>query len=248
MINVTRGPRPASLDNSKIKKYLEQLTVYNQLSEEEQKATQKPDAGAYRKSDLLEAFDRDFYSKCYLTEQRFANSWAMDVEHFRSKAFGQSPELKYEWSNLYPCTHDANICKPTNAPEGGYLDPCDLADDVEKEIVYTLGFGGQVFFDPLNETNIKAKNTASLLNKVHNGTDKDSKKKAKTLQLLIDQKLHEVIDLIVEWLAAGKNGRTEEEVRLSRSIKNLLSKKAHFTMLLRSHKYVKKHIPPDFLD
>lgn len=248
MINVTRGPRPLSLDRLEIRTYLDQVIFYNELSEEEKKIATKPNAGEYRNADVLEAFDRDFHSKCYLTEQKYVNSWAMDIEHFKSKSFSQSPELKYEWSNLYPCSHDANMSKPKSDPEGGYLDPCNEADDVEKEIVYTLGFGGKAFFDPLNETNIKAKNTVLLLDKIHNGVDKDSVKKAKTLQLLINQKLEEVIDLIIDWLAAGKNGNKEEEVRLSRQIKNLLSRKSHFTMLLRSHKYVKKHIPVDFLD
>lgn len=159
MINVTKGTRPTSLDRAEIKEYLEQLADYNLLDEEAKKNASKPDAGAYRNSDVLKAFDRDFYSKCYLTEQKFANSWTMDVEHFRSKAFGLFPELKYDWNNLYPCSHDANLLKPKKDPVEGYLDPCNPNDDVETDIIYTLGFGGEAFFDPLDNSNIKAKNT-----------------------------------------------------------------------------------------
>ena len=119
----------------------------------------------------------------------------MDIEHFRSKAFGQFPELKYEWSNLYPCSHDANMSKPRIEPIGGYLDPCDLNDDVEKEIVYTLEMGGVAFFDVLNENNIKAINTCKLLYKIHNGIDDYSTKKTAELRFLISKKEREVIDL-----------------------------------------------------
>lgn len=246
MINIIRGESPKSLDKPEIQQYLTQLATYNLLDEEAKKTAQKPDAGAYRNSDILEAFDRDFYSKCYLTEQKYANSWAMDIEHFRSKAFGQFPELKYKWDNLYPCSHDANIMKPKKEPIGGYLDPCDLADDVEKEIVYTLEFNGEASFDPLNLINIKAKNTAELLEKIHNGIDKDSNQKTATLRLFINKKADEVKELIMEWLDV--KGNLEDEIRIGRKIKNILSRKSDFTMLLRSLSCVKRYVPAEFLD
>ncbi|GGD71510.1 hypothetical protein GCM10011514_39530 [Emticicia aquatilis] len=246
MINVTRGQRPTSLDRTEIRGYLEQLADYNLLDEETRKKAAKPDAGAYRNSDVLEAFDRDFYSKCYLTEQKYANSWAMDIEHFKSKAFGQFPELKYDWDNLYPCSHDANLLKPKKDPADGYLDPCDPNDDVEREIVYTLGLGGVAFFDPLDNSNIKAKNTAYLLDKVHNGGDFDSKQKTAEVRLLIAKKAEDVKEAIMAWLDA--KGNLQEEIRTSRKIKNLLSRKSDFTMLLRSLDCVRKYVPADFLD
>lgn len=246
MINVTRGTRPTSLDRAEIREYLEQLADYNLLDEEAKKNASKPDAGAYRNSDVLKAFDRDFYSKCYLTEQKYANSWAMDIEHFKSKAFGQFPELKYSWDNLYPCSHDANLLKPKKDPVEGYLDPCNPNEDVEKEIVYTLGLGGVAFFDPLDNSNIKAKNTASLLDKVHNGLDFDSKQKTAELRLLIAKKVEDVNKAIMEWLHV--KGNLEEEIRTGRKIKNLLSREADFTMLLRSLDCVRKYVPADFLD
>lgn len=246
MINVTRGQRPTSLDRTEIREYLEQLADYNLLDEEIRKKAAKPDAGAYRNSDVLEAFDRDFYSKCYLTEQKYANSWAMDIEHFKSKAFGQFPELKYDWDNLYPCSHDANLLKPKKDPADGYLDPCNPNEDVEKEIIYTLGLGGVAFFDPLDNSNIKAKNTAYLLDKVHNGLDFDSKQKTAELRHLITKKAEDVKEAIMDWLHV--KGNSEEEIRASRKIKNLLSRKSDFTMLLRSLACVRKYVPANFLD
>lgn len=247
MINITRGKSPNSLDNPDIKTYLEKVAAYNNLSEDDRKTTLQPKGGiSYRNSDVLEAFDRDFHSKCYLTEQKFLNSWAMDIEHFRSKAFGQFPELKYEWTNLYPCSHDANMSKPRIEPIEGYLDPCNSNDDVEKEIIYTLGFNGESNFDVLNLANKKSINTLNLLDKIHNGSDFDSKQKTATLRYYINKKSDEVKDLIMEWL--NVKGNLEDEIRASRKIKNILSRKSDFTMLLRSLSCVKKYVPNDFLD
>lgn len=244
MINVLRGSKPESLESDAIKLYLDDIIHYNSLDSADKKNATKPDAGTYRNSDLLEAFDRDFYSKCYLTEQKFANSYSMDIEHFKSKSI--YPELKYEWTNLYPCSHDANMFKPRNEPNGGYLDPCNEADDVENEIVYTLELGDNASFDALVESNIKAKNTAHLLNKIHNGDNYDSEKKTAQLRLLIQKKSDEVKELIMDWLNPITVGA--DKIRAEKKLKNLLSRKSDFTMLLRSMSCVKKHIPVSFLD
>ncbi len=247
MINVNRSPTPASLQRPDIKTYLEEVAKYNSLSVDEKKTAQKPDAGSYRAEDVLEALGNDFHSKCYLTEQKFANAWAMDIEHFKSKAFGQHPDLKYEWTNLYPCSHDANMLKPRIDPEGGYLDPCSPDDDVEKEIVYTLGLNGIARFYALNKENIKAKNTAQLLDKVHNGgKDKDAQMKTATLRLYIQKKSFVLVELIMDWQSV--KGNQEEELIIGGKIKDLLSRESDFTMLLRSLSCVKKHIPQEFLD
>ena len=248
MINITRGDKPTTLDRPEIQRYLDEVIAYNKLSKEEKKKAKEPDAGAYRNSDVLEAFDRDFHSKCYLTEQKYQTSYSMDIEHFKSKAFGQFPELKYEWSNLYPCSHDANMSKSRNEPTGGYLDPCDSNDDVEKEIVYSLEMGGVAYFDVLNKDNVKAVNTCNLLHKIHNGTDEYSKKKTSELRLLISKKERDVIELIMEWLSSKLRNNSVEEIRLGGQLRRLLSRKSDFTMLLRSLSSVRKYVPVDYLD
>lgn len=254
MINITRGEKPKSLDNPKIKQYLDDLVVYLdylKLDDESRKLQTKPkepDAGTYRNFDVLEAFDRDFYSKCYLTEQKYATSWATDIEHFKSKSFDQSPALKYEWTNLYPCSHDANLLKPKIDPIEGYLDPCDPDENVEKEIIYTLGEDGFSFFDVLDEENVKALNTVKLLSKVHNGDDYNSEKKTYELRNLISKKAEKVKEYIMEWQNAIIKNSKEDEIRAVRKIKNILSRKSDFTMLLRSLSCVKLYIPKEFLD
>ncbi|MDZ7897716.1 MAG: hypothetical protein U5N85_06765 [Arcicella sp.] len=50
----------------------------------------------------------------------------------------------------------------------------------------------------------------------------------------------------MEWL--NVKGNSEDEIRASRKIKNILSRESDFTMLLRSLSCVKKYVPEDFLD
>jgi hypothetical protein len=244
MINIKRGAAPLSLQKPEIQQYLNELAAYKNLDEEDRKNAKKPECSAsYRNVDLFEAFDRDFFAKCYLTEKRYVNSWTMDVEHFKAKAFEQQPELKYEWTNLYPADHDANMVKPRKEPEGGYLDPCN--DNVEKELLYTLGVDGFTSFKAADVSNIKACNTAILLDKIHNGNDFESNKKTATLRQEIFKKEKTILNTIIEWKGAkDPQDKFEAEVKL----KTLLSRKSSFTMLMRSLSSVRRFVPQDFLD
>lgn len=248
MICIKRSEKaPNSLNNQAIKDYLDDLFKYKNLSEEEKKTTKKPDCSqSCRKEDIFEAFDRDFYSKCYLTEKWFFNSWAMDVEHFKSKAINSQPELKYDWNNLFPADHDANLLKPVNEPDGGYLNPC--IDDVENEIIYHIFEGGVTNFLAKDNNNIKARNTATLLKNIHNGKDCEAQKKAKTLQLLICKRHNKIKDAIIEWLGAKAKNDIKTEKQKEMELQNLLSRKNAFTMLMRSIPAVRNHIPEEFLD
>jgi hypothetical protein len=111
-----------------------------------------------------------------------------------------------------------------------------------------LDFDGKVSFDAYDKDNIKAKNTAQLLDKVHNGVDLNSIKKTKELRLQIAKKTNALIKLIMAWQNAGLKNNQEEIVRISRQIKSLLSRKSDFTMLLRSLDCVREYIPKDFFD
>jgi hypothetical protein len=241
MINVKRGAAPLSLQKSEIQQYLNELAAYKSLDEDERKNAKRPECSvSYRNADLFEAFDRDFFAKCYLTEKRYVNSWAMDVEHFKVKAFDQQPELKYEWANLYPANHDANMVKPRKDPEGGYLDPCNDDVNVETELLYTLGPDGFTYFKAADASNIKACNTATLLGKIHNGDDFESNKKTATLRHEIFKKEKTILNAIIEWQGAeNPQDKFEAEVKL----KILLSRKSSFTMLMRSISAVRRFVP-----
>jgi len=139
MINIIRKPEKIdSLETKEIKEYIDKSVAY---VNDPKKNQQPKKPASYRNSDLLHAFDKCFYSKCYLTEQKFANSWCMDVEHFIPQ--NERPDLVYTWSNLFPSEHKANMMKPRKTPKGGYLDPTNPNDDVEKSIQYSLDFMGE---------------------------------------------------------------------------------------------------------
>jgi hypothetical protein len=253
MINIVRPPEsPASLETQEIKDYLDYLMAWKseQLLPENERTLAKPKPNAsYRNSDLIEAFDDCFFAKCYLTEQQFFSSYEMDVEHFLSKNFDEHPELRYEWTNLYPADHDANMLKPRTTPVGGYLDPCDSNDDVENDLFYWLDFGGKkCHFKPINSTNIKAINTANLLDKIHNGHDKASKLKTGGLRQALFDRRDAVNKAVIAWLKAKANGNPQEEMRQEILIRRFLSRKASFTMLMRSTSVVIENVPPEFFD
>jgi hypothetical protein len=246
MINIVRPDQsPASLETQDIKNYLNDLAAWKN-----DPALPKPEPNApYRNSDLIEAFDDCFFAKCYLTEKKFVSSYEMDVEHFQSKNFNEHPELRYEWTNLYPADHDANMMKPRITPEGGYLDPCNPDEDVEKEIFYWLEFGGQkCHFESTDSVNAKAVNTAKLLDRVHNGHDYASKLKTGGLRKALFDKRDEVNKAIMLWLASKANLDRDLEMKQALLLKRLLSRKSSFTMLMRSTSAVKQHVPKEFLD
>lgn len=251
MININRSPQsPASLQTPEIQKYLDELVAYKSLSVEYQKIeSNKPKRKEdYRNSDLLDAFDRDFFAKCYLTEKAFTNSYAMDIEHFKSKALSQSPELTYEWTNLYPADHDANMIKPRIDPIEGYLDPCNPNDDVEKEILYMVMFGGESHFEAADLSNKKAINTAELLERIHNGHNDSSKQKTANLRAEINERRNKILELILEWLGASKTKDIQKEFELRTKLKKYLSRQSSFTMLMRSMSAVRNYIPTEMLD
>jgi hypothetical protein len=242
MINITRqGNSPASLNTPEIQQYIQEAIEYLNDPDNNPKPT-KP--ASYRNSDLLEAFDRDFYSKCYLTEMKFINSWIMDIEHFIPQ--NEAADLVYEWNNLFPAEHYSNMIKPRITPPGGYLNPCDPNEDVETEILYTLSaYGDDPCFEAHDLDNPKAVNTCNLLNRIHNGHNDDTIKGTKQLRHSIHKKYIEVLNKIIEWRSHAEN--TQEKLQAKRELKDLISRKSSFTMLIRSMPAVRQ-LPYDFFD
>ena len=219
---------PKSLDTKEIRDYIDLAVRYlnnpNRFP--------KPDKPvSYRSSDLLKAFDRDFFSKCYLTEQMFPNSWIMDIEHFIPQS--ERPDLIYEWNNLFPADHNANMLKPRKTPNGGYLNPCDPNDDVENEIVYTLSAYGDVpDFIAKDKNNIKAVNTCNLLKKLHNGHDYNTRQSTKALRHAIQKKYINILKKIIEYQQYPQ--KSQQKFQALRELRDFLSRQSSFTMLCRS--------------
>lgn len=255
MINITRTPTPpASLTTPEIRQYIVDVQQYLldlQAHKDDPvanpvKPTPPEKPVAYRNRDLLEAFDRDFYAKCYLTELWFPNSWAMDVEHFHPQS--ERPDLVYEWTNLFPADHQANTIKPRKTFPGGYLNPCEPAEDVEREIMYRYApsMGEFPAFEAKDPQNIKAANTAALLHRVHNGHDFNTKQSTATLRYYIRKQYELISKVIDKWQKAPADSPEKEDH--AQELRGFLSRRSSFTMLMRSIPAVQVNIPADFLD
>jgi len=242
MINIARNRNnPVSLSTKEIQSYIQDAILHLEDPDNNPKP-EKP--VSYRSSDLLSAFDRDFYSKCYLTEAKFINSWIMDIEHFEPQC--ERPDRIYDWNNLFPAEHYTNMLKPRRTPSGGYLNPCDPNDDVETEIVYTLSSRGyDPNFEAKNPNNIKAVNTSALLMRLHNGHNDDTKKGTEELRHGIHKKYIDILNKIIVWQSLPND--SQDKVQAKRELKDLLSRKASFTMLIRSMPAVRQ-LPSDFFD
>ncbi|MDR0338272.1 MAG: hypothetical protein LBI18_14445 [Planctomycetaceae bacterium] len=243
MINIKRTQTiPASLNRPEIKQYIQKWPIYLSDPQNEQEP-KKP--GSYRNSDILKLFDSDFFAKCYLTEEQFVNSWSMDIDHFIPQ--NERPDLIYEWTNLFPISHCANMLKPKKTPEGGYLNPCDDQDDVETEIIYDLyDYGDKPAFTAKNPNNLKAINTAELLDRIHNGHNNDTNKATENLRQAIRKRYIEILNAIIEWQNTKEN--TQEQFHAKNKLKLLLSRKSSFCMLCRSVPAVRQNLPQDFFD
>jgi hypothetical protein len=244
MIRITRpAVAPASLSTPVIQAYLAQCAAHQA---DPLLPKPKPPV-SYRSSDLLEAFDTHFYAKCWLTEQRFNSALEMDVDHFEPA--NQNPARVYDWTNLFPAAHKANMMRPRSLPTGGLLDPC--VDDVETEIIYTLGVDGEEpGFKARSTANQRAANTAQLLNDVHNGkaNDADSHKNTAELRRLIERRYKKVLHAWGRYNHVLVRGDVQDIAEAETELRALLSRRASFTMLMRSLPFVRKTIPSYLLD
>ena len=238
MINVTRdAASPESLNTPAIQTYLEAYTQYeadHRLLPEE-RSIAKPECGsAYRTNEVLEALYRVFLGKCYLTEKVFESVNEIEIDHFLPRI--ERPDLKYAWSNLYASDHKANISKPKTTPPGGYLDPCNPEDDVEKQILYVLSMDDTPNFQARDVSNQKAMNTAILLNRLH-----------KDLKKAVQDKHNAVLRMMAEWGTAQKRDDRQRVFELEIELKQVLSRTSNFTMLIRSS-YLVRRLPTEFFD
>ncbi len=188
----------------------------------------------YRSDDVLDALYALFLKKCYLTEQQFGFRNNMQIDHFIPHQ--NQANLKFNWSNLYPAHQRANLLKSDANPAGSYLDPCHPNDDVERDIVYSVEVGGAVFFHPCNDSNVKAANTAALLSKVH-----------LELSEPIRLKHHAVVYAVAKWRSAQQLLDKQKLAEAELELRLLLSRKASFTMLMRSIDVVSM-LPTEFFD
>jgi len=244
MIELTRPPVPASLATPEMQQYVAECAAYAANPAAAPVPT-KP--GSYRTSDILQAFDEYFFSKCYLTEQWHGSSYEMDVDHF--VPVNQNAALKYEWSNLFPAAHKANMMRPRQWPAGGLLDPC--RDKVSERLLATIGPNGrEPRFEAADTTDAAARNTAELLNLLHNGKagDELSIMNTKHLRVTIRERYDQVLHAIIQYKHVCTLDNAQQLAAARRKLSGLLSRRAPFTQLMRAMVAVQEYVPVDLLD
>ena len=252
MIQLQRPAAPASLRTPAIRQYLADCAQYAAdctAAADPRTVAEPKKPGSYRHSDVLAIFEHEdyFYAKCYLTEQGFGSAWEMDVDHF--VPVNQDPSLCYEWTNLFPAAHKANMMRPRTWPPGGLLDPC--RDPVETALVATIGVLGQApHFAAVDAQNAAARNTADLLNLLHNGRASvpNSQENTVHLRVAIAHQYDKVLRSIIKFLAARNADNPQVLTNARRELGELLSRRASFTMLMRAMDPVVAYVPADLLD
>ena len=244
MIELQRPPRPASLDTPEMQQYVADCAAYAANPATVPEPT-KP--GNYRNSDVLLAFDTHFFSKCYLTEQWHGSSYEMDVDHF--VPVNQDPALKFDWDNLFPAAHKANMMRPRSWPVGGLLNPCQ--DAIKTRLLATIGINGsEPRFEAVDSTDVAARNTAELLNMLHNGRPGDelSRLNTKHLRVTIRERYDQVLHAILRFQHAREQHNPQRVATARRELAGLLSRRAPFTQLMRSMVAVQEFVPTELLD
>ena len=250
MIELTRPPVPASLNTPEMRQYVTDCAAYAAactIAPDPATVPQPAKPGSYRNSDVLLAFDTHFFSKCYLTEQWHGSSYEMDVDHF--VPVNQNSALKFDWDNLFPAAHKANMMRPRQWPLGGLLDPC--RDQIAMRLLATIGMNGrEPRFEAANTTDVAACNTASLLNLLHNGQldDEASQLNTKHLRVTIREQYDRVLHAILYFQQAKKTSSLQQLANARRTLQGLLSRQAPFTQLMRAMYAVVEYVPKDLLD
>ncbi|WP_151089423.1 hypothetical protein [Hymenobacter baengnokdamensis] len=250
MIELTRPPVPASLNAPEMQQYVADCAAYATACATAPAPAVVPvpaKPGSYRTSDVLQAFDTYFFSKCYLTEQWHGSSYEMDVDHF--VPVSQDPTLKFDWNNLFPAAHKANMMRPRKWPAGGLLDPC--RDAIATRLLATIGVNGrEPRFEAADYTDQAAANTAALLNLLHNGRagEEESQLNTRHLRVTTRERYDQVLHAILNFQRAERNGNAQQLANARRNLGALLSRRAPFTQLMRAMYAVQEYVPVDLLD
>lgn len=185
---------------------------------------------SYRIPSVYDALEIVFYNKCYLCETQKGNPRNFQIEHL--KAHKKDEKLKYSWSNLYlACGDTCNQYKGDLEP----LDPCESSEDVELLLIHKLiPFDYIPKFYPVDPENQKIVNTCQLLDKIHNGKDAHSKRKTAALREAIKTRASELKSAIIDYYKHGKESNKAGEYEDFDKIKQICSRKAPYTMLMRA--------------
>jgi hypothetical protein len=141
------------------------------------------------------------------------------------------------------------MMRPRQWPAGGLLDPC--RDKVAERLLATIGMlGRDPLFEATDPNDQAARNTADLLNLLHNGRlgDENSRLNTEHLRVTIAAQYDRVLHAILRFQQAEKLSSPQQLANARRTLRGLLSRQAPFTQLMRAMYAVQEYVPADLLD
>jgi hypothetical protein len=184
--------------------------------------------------DVRRALERDFHGKCYLCE-RLVSIGEAEVDHRVPRSVWD--DGKFEWRNLFPACRYCNMRRPAYHVDG-LISP---GEDVETRISQRArtsedGVSVECEFRPRRLGDLPAMRTAEELRHIHAigsaTTDRASAAARELLDKVHDHYFHVLYPQEIRVL----RGRQRDEVdsTAEAELRRLLSRRAPFTMLMRS--------------
>jgi hypothetical protein len=186
--------------------------------------------------DVIRTLRRDFHEKCYLCEKKVALR-EVEVEHRIPRSVSQ--EGKFDWRNLFPACQFCNKRRSGCAyPSEGLISP---GDDVEGRIdqrMYTSenGLSAVCEFRPKRLGDVPAMRTAEELNHIHSAETATTPRATMGMLDFLDE-IHDhyhgtLWPLEIKVLRGRQRGEPDADAEAK--LAGLLSRRAPFTMLMRS--------------
>jgi HNH endonuclease len=190
------------------------------LSEEKEKAN-----GDYKKIEVLERIQADFYNKCYICEDKDITT--INVEHFEPHR--NDKEKLFDWNNLfYACQH----CNNTKSDLAKYHPLLNCTDATHK-ILDWVRFEYEIM--PLGEPKIIAlqtdeltQKTVTLIQDVFNGTTPLKTLEARNLRRRLEKEMKPFLDELFTYFSEDDYSEEDRAILKSRIIRKL-SIKSPFT-------------------
>lgn len=157
----------------------------------------------YDGQDVQETLYLDHHGKCYLCEQETHKTF--EIEHLQSKAEGFSPELKFDWTNLFLSCKYCNGRKPNNLE---ILNPLNVNIEVVISHKFDINLGKIEFFSNSDDPNTLE--TIKLLSILFNGKSNIRDIKGK---ILFDDLNREILNFL-KMLIQYKSNPNEESKQI----------------------------------
>lgn len=195
---------------------------------------------SWRGRDVHRALHEAFLGKCYLCEGTRPLG-ECQIEHRRPR--NKFPELCFEWANLYPACGRCNNARPDYPNEGELLNPGEGVETRIEQVVDYKKDPIQYEFKPLDSEDHAAEHTCRELRHLHNPKASRSwvaRQRTSTLLSAIRERYHKDVYPVtceVEQLRRGRRAGQAVAVPLERAenqLRKLVSRRAPYTMLIRS--------------